>query len=269
MKLVTLGISNAKTAKTPAGSTVPVVNDILHLAPANATALWAEHRWNDLLAYAEKHGLRSTFEAFGRERAMGIDTCASASPGCRAACLNTAGHGRFDNAQIARVARTLWFYADRGAFMAKLNRELTLRHKAATKAGAKYVFRPNGTSDLPGLAMTLASAHPEIQFYDYTAHPKAWARKLPNYHLTFSRKETNDRDCIIALSQGVNVTVVFNVKKGAPLPASYMGKPVIDGDVHDFRYLDPVGVVVGLRPKGLPALRKAAVDSGFAVSCSL
>jgi hypothetical protein len=34
------------------------------------------------------------------------------------------------------------------------------------------------------------------------------------------------------------------------LPETYLGRPVIDGDEHDLRFLDPSGVVVGLRAKG-------------------
>lgn len=43
---------------------------------------------------------------------------------------------------------------------------------------------------------------------------------------------------------------MFAVRKGRPLPATYNGIPVIDGDVSDFRPVDPSGVIVGLRAKG-------------------
>jgi hypothetical protein len=52
------------------------------------------------------------------------------------------------------------------------------------------------------------------------------------------------------------VAVVFD-----KLPETYLGKPVIDGDVSDLRFLDPKGVIVGLKAKG-----KAKKDSsGFVV----
>jgi hypothetical protein len=45
------------------------------------------------------------------------------------------------------------------------------------------------------------------------------------------------------------------------LPSTWLGFPVIDGDRHDARFLDPAGVIVGLRAKGL-----ARVDtSGFTI----
>jgi hypothetical protein len=49
---------------------------------------------------------------------------------------------------------------------------------------------------------------------------------------------------------------------GNGLPATWHDYPVIDGDTHDLRHLDPKGVVVGLSPKG----NKAKHDrSGFVV----
>jgi hypothetical protein len=81
-----------------------------------------------------------------------------------------------------------------------------------------------------------------------------------NYHLTFSRSESNEADCIKLLDRGVNVAAVFQT-----VPASWQGFNVIDGDKHDLRQLDPrgpIGTVIGLLPKG----RKAKQDtSGFMV----
>ena len=43
---------------------------------------------------------------------------------------------------------------------------------------------------------------------------------------------------------------------------TYLGHPVINGDEHDLRFLDPKGVIVGLSPKG----HKAKKDtSGFVI----
>jgi hypothetical protein len=69
----------------------------------------------------------------------------------------------------------------------------------------------------------------------------------PNYDLTFSRSEDNDDDCRRVLQAGGRVAVVF---RRPPLPASWQGHRVIDGDSSDFRFLDPRGVVVGLKAKG-------------------
>jgi hypothetical protein len=101
----------------------------------------------------------------------------------------------------------------------------------------------------------MARAFPEVQFYDYTKHPKPWLRTLPNYHLTFSHSGHNVADCLEALQHGINVAVVFSTRRGEPLPETWNGSPVIDGDLHDCRFLDSAGVVVGLRAKGMAKAR--------------
>jgi len=60
--------------------------------------------------------------------------------------------------------------------------------------------------------------------------------------------------------------VVFSTTRGAPLPIEFLGVPVIDSDAHDLRYLDPIGVIVGLRAKGRAARRtRRGTPSAFVV----
>jgi hypothetical protein len=110
---------------------------------------------------------------------------------------------------------------------------------------------------------TIFDMFPHVQFVDYTKSVKralahARGELPPNYHLTFSRSETNEADCLKVLEAGGNVAVVFADGK----PMRWHGYPVIDGDKHDLRHLDPRGVVVGLAPKGVKARRDT---SGFVV----
>jgi len=102
-------------------------------------------------------------------------------------------------------------------------------------------------------------AFPDVQFYDYTKIPARalkWARgDMPaNYHVTFSASESNDDASRMVAMSGGNVAVVFD-----QIPTSYYGRSVVDGDNSDLRFLDPVGVIVGLKAKG-DAKRD---DSGF------
>ena len=81
------------------------------------------------------------------------------------------------------------------------------------------------------MAPAIFADNADLQFVDYTKSPKRaleHARgQLPaNYHLTFSRSETNESDCLRVLEAGGNVAVVF----AGAFPASYLGFPVIDGD---------------------------------------
>jgi hypothetical protein len=96
---------------------------------------------------------------------------------------------------------------------------------------------------------------------DYTKIARRFERALPpNYHLTLSRSETNEGECLEALTRGINVAVVFEHK-----PATWHGFKCIDGDEHDLRQLDPrgeQGVVIALSPKGSKAKRD---QSGFVI----
>jgi hypothetical protein len=125
----------------------------------------------------------------------------------------------------------------------------------------------NGSSDIgwEGLRIdgrNLFELFPTVQFVDYTKIASRFARKLPaNYHLTFSRSETNESQALELLARGVNVAVVFAGEK----PKMWNGFRVVDGDLHDLRHLDSRGArgfVVALSPKG-PRARKDS--SGFVV----
>ena len=191
----------------------------------------------------------------------GKETCPKRTAGCTAACLNTAGRGgmfkKGENTnmiQQARIRKTKMFFEARDAFMAQLVKDIKLGIKQAEKLGLKPVFRLNGTSDLSVEKWGIIEQFPTVQFYDYT---KVLGRKvahLPNYHLTFSAADGNDADVAEAIKQGMNVAMVFD-----KLPEAYMGREVINADETDLRFLDPKGVIAGLKAKG----RAKKDTSGF------
>lgn len=121
--------------------------------------------------------------------------------------------------------------------------------------------RLNGTSDLPwenvkgADGKTIMEQYPNVQFYDYTKNPSRMDQYIKggmpkNYHLTFSRSETNDAATMQILKDGGNAAVVFDTKRGRPLPTEWNGYKVIDGDETDVRFLDDKSTVIGLRAKG-------------------
>jgi hypothetical protein len=154
---------------------------------------------------------------------------------------------------------------DREGFLARLRREVELLEKRARKRNLKPAVRLNGSSDLPWerIVPSLFAEFPQVRFYDYTKSPsrvQAWinGESPRNYHLTFSRAETeqSQRDAERLAQCGANVAVVFD-----RLPYKWRGRPVIDGDKHDARFVDRRGVIVGLIAKG-----KAKKDrTGFVV----
>ena len=191
----------------------------------------------------------------------GFQVCPNASDGCKAACLYTAGRGIYSNTQNARIARTKRFFADKTAFMAQLVSEVEGLIRKAGREKLIPVVRLNGTSDLPWEKIkcerngveyaSIMEAFPNIIFYDYSKIlGRTKALSLPNYHLTFSLAEDNDKRAVQALEQGYNVAAVLRVGRNDPKPATWSGYPVHDGDETDLRFLDPAGVIVALFPKG-------------------
>jgi hypothetical protein len=80
-----LTVENAKTRK---GEKLGILTGILYLAPANESGV--------------------------------MNTCASATPECRQACLFTAGRGGMRSVRRARINKTHWLAEDRKGFIAEL-----------------------------------------------------------------------------------------------------------------------------------------------------
>jgi len=190
----------------------------------------------------------------------GANVCPMAEQaGCVDGCLNSAGMGKFSNVQKARIAKTAWFNLDPVGFVDALKRDIDRFAAWAIRKGLTPTIRLNGTSDIRFERYGVPQAFPELQFYDYT---KLHNRKgLPdNYSLTWSysqaSKAYSDRLGDV-IKSGMNAAVVFRNS----IPASFKSVPTIDGDKHDLRFLDPLGVIVGLKAKG-----KAVRDqSGFVI----
>lgn len=216
--------------------------------------------------------------------AGGKTLCANASAGCISLCLgwfsgqaamvpDQSNRDSVGNVRLARIAKVEAFRADRTAYMNAMLRQAQSIERKAQQEGLGVAFRPDGSSDIklghlpfdaPGIGrVTLAEALPQSMVVDYTKNLphmlKFLAGHYPsNVHLTFSRSETNEAACRSVLAAGGNVAVVFR----SGLPDAYLGAPVINGDDHDLRHLDPAGVVVGLVAKGKTAKRDM---TGFVV----
>jgi len=189
----------------------------------------------------------------------GKEVCPKRTAGCTEACLNTAGRGgmfkRGENTnmiQQARIRKTRMFFEARDEFMLQLKADIEKGIRQARKLGLTPVFRLNGTSDLawekytiPGTDMNLFDYFRHVQFYDYTKVMGRKVARYTNYHLTFSAADGNDADVARAINAGMNVAMVFD-----KLPKTYMGREVFDADDTDLRFLDPKGVIAGLKAKG-------------------
>lgn len=209
-----------------------------------------------------KQGFLTGILYLAPHRVSGYNMCSGASLGCSSACLYTAGRGKMSNVQQARIRKTRYFMEQRALFMHDLRMDIQRLVYKAQRKGMLPVVRLNGTSDYPWENTGIMDEFPDVQFYDYTKILKRAYKygrgDMPyNYHLTFSRSESNMTDCWMALSNGCNVSFVFD-----KVPTNYVWNArnawdhvpvtykVIDGDQDDLRFLDPDGVIVGLKAKG-------------------
>ena len=214
-----------------------------------------------------KQGYNTYILHLAPAKLSGYETCPKRTIGCTDSCLNLAGRGGMfkkgettNNIQKARIRKTKMFFENRVEFMADLVKDIELAIKQSEKKGLIPVFRLNGTSDLSfekyevirngKLYRNIFSAFPDNIFYDYTKVLGRKIQDIPNYSLTFSAADGNDSDVFKAIAQGYNIAVVFGIKKTLPMPDSYLGLPVFNGDESDLRFLDPKQVIVGLYAKG-------------------
>ena len=205
----------------------------------------------------EKLGVLTGILYLAPAKLSGYEVCPKRSKGCTAACLFTAGMGAFSTVQQARIKKTQMFFEQREAFLAQLHKDIKALRRKAAKLNMTAAVRLNGTSDIEWTRMNIMNMFPDVQFYDYTKVLSRLTKKLPdNYHITFSKSESNESDCKKALDLGFNVAVVFN-----RLPKKWMGHKVQDGDNTDTRFLDPSGRIIGLVAKG----RARKDNSGFVV----
>ena len=194
----------------------------------------------------------------------GREVCPKRTKGCTDACLNKAGRGGMfkrgettNMIQKARIRKTEYFFNDRAGFMADLANDIKKAIRFAERKGLTPVFRLNGTSDLSWEKYSVIEGFnifemfPTVQFYDYTKVLGRKVKHLPNYHLTFSKADGNDSDVAEALLQGMSVVAVYDkIPEGVP-----------SADETDLRFLDPKGIMLGLKAKG-PAKKDY---SGFVI----
>jgi hypothetical protein len=185
-----------------------------------------------------------------------VNLCPAASAGCIAACLNSAGHGKFGSVQFARLVRAGFIYSDPMAAGIILAHEIT---RAIAKHGTVRI-RLNVVSDIRweiviprAMAAFIAMG---VGFYDYTKWAPKHRAPMAGYSLTYSAHEgMTDADIRALVSDGHNVAVVFNAAKPAVINAvrngdSWQGIPMADGISTDDRTTDARGVIVALAALG-------------------
>lgn len=223
-----------------------------------------------------------------QEAGSDINLCPGHSPECFANCLIWSGQMIMLHAHAARVRKTRLLVEDPETFGRMLQKDLDAHLRKSVRWGMHPAIRFNGTSDFPWetwvvphlgetIHQYLSRLSPEAMINEYTKRYGVMKRYLdgaytPNLYMTFSLHERNQLQALDILHRGGNVTAVFRVKHDAPLPSTWMGRPVMDGDIDDLRWMDrgraqaagldtTRGLVIGLRAKG----RLTRSDSPFAI----
>ncbi|HWY35601.1 MAG TPA: hypothetical protein VNX68_13220 [Nitrosopumilaceae archaeon] len=196
--------------------------------------------------------------------------CPMATVGCSSACLFGSGKGSLSTVIKGRTNKTEFFLKDRELFLKMIYSEVA---KIAVKheiEGGDFAIRLNGTSDISWEKFKIKDGKnifelfKSVTFYDYTKNYLRFKNILPsNYRLIFSRSETNENIAMELIKKGINLAVVFD-----EIPKMYKGHTVIDGDLHDMRFGEKKGIIIGLKYKKVTTKgfdNDAAFKSGFAI----
>ena len=191
-----------------------------------------------------------------KQNSKGVNLCPKASKGCAAACLYTAGRGKFTNVKASRINKSEYYISDKKTFINQLSREIVKIAAKAIKQNKKIAIRLNGTSDQDfisiikkynNLDLLNDDQFKNLVFYDYTAILGKIKKYInTSYSLTLSRKEDNESDIIQALKLGGNVAAVFRDE----LPTTYKGYTVVNGDESDLVMIEAKNCILGLKAKG-------------------
>lgn len=174
----------------------------------------------------------------------GRNFCPMASKGCSFACLGAKSKRLSMNVgHNSKIWKSLLWVWRPDILKDLLFREIESLRKKAYRKGLKPSVRLNGATDIiwERKIPNLFSTFPDVQFYDYTKIATRFNNLPPNYHLTFSRSESNEKECMSILRKGFNVAVVFQDLDRA-IKTGWKGYPVFNADESDYRPSDPFGI---------------------------
>jgi len=183
----------------------------------------------------------------------GIETCAWRGH-CTSVCVLDNGNGRYSSVQKARNVKTQFLAKYPAEFLRILGSEI----KKHSDENEKVLVRLNVNSDLRWyqILTTLSNGHPKmpnVYIYDYSKNPAILQGdgKVGNkYRIIYSVNEKSDLARVRSfVSRGGTAALVTNRKKKGKVLQSFLGIPVVDGDLSDDRYHEQ-GVWVDLAAKG-------------------
>ena len=168
----------------------------------------------------------------------------------------------YDSVNEARARKTEFFKTDQSGFLEQLRRELHNFAKLCSKLGLTPWVRLNVLSDVAFEKYGIPQEFPELNLYDYTKRAARLLKTPPNYHLMFSYSGAAKyhNQVLKAFETGVPIAAVFR----GPMPETFLGREVVNGDKSDLLNLSQPGKIIGLKAKG-PALVPSETNKFFVV----
>lgn len=285
---LTRGQSNGKLAKSDKRKTGKrYLSAILHLAP---------HRMSGFQVCAMAKNCSRLCVGFNGKGQLENSAFAAVDDNQDAFLEQLVSVAIKHNVHAARLAKTRLFFIDRDLFGELLRDDITRFENYCAKQNAGSAIRPNGTSDInwedirfvPMDDKTIFEFYPNTRFYDYTKIFIRARRRLvdadwpTNYHLTFSRDESNHKQALRILEMGGNIAAVVRTSAMAKSWGGHLAKlgrtalwnaqrngingiprtyRISNADRHDQRFRDPKNSVQALYAKG----RASRDNSGFAI----
>jgi hypothetical protein len=193
----------------------------------------------------------------------GLETCPWRGH-CTSVCVLDNGNGRYATVQHARNVKTQFLAKHPESFITILASEI----KKLSNIHDKVLIRLNTNSDIRWHLVLKSAVNehpllPNVYFYDYTKNPAVLLTDGmvgTRYRMVYSVNETSDMNKVIAfLNRGGTAAIVTNRKKNQSTLDTFLGVPVLDGDLHDDRYHES-GSWIDLAAKGKA---KKMPDVGF------
>lgn len=193
----------------------------------------------------------------------GIETCPWRGH-CTSVCVLDNGNGRYSSVQKARNIKTQFLAQYPENFLRILGSEIK-KHSQEQDA---VLVRLNVNSDLRWYNILTSLANNEIGMdnvyvYDYTKNPAVLTGNGmvgTRYRIVYSVNENSDMNKVTSfIHNGGTAAIVTNRRKTQKILNSFMGLPLVDGDLSDDRYNEK-GVWVDLAAKGKA---RTMADVGF------
>ena len=165
---------------------------------------------------------------------------------CEATCVtHRSWRAKTDSVQLARQVRSDFLMQYPTMFAAVLQWDTGLLLRQHPDA----MVRPNCNQDV-AWEKVFPWLLDMLPMYDYTKRINRVGWVGLQYRITYSATSVTREQAVRRITdRGDTVTMVFGTKKHQ-LPDQWRGIQVVDGDVHDDRFNDPAGVIIGLSWKG-------------------